>query len=460
MSSVPLSLGPLAVPGYVVQRSGVRWLCDDGYVCRPGEVIAFCNIGLIPDGSGAPGPRPFAKEARDFQVALAPRVGGTVSKSGFTSLGGYLDQLVDFQPWTPEFVVGHIQCRPSQRPPDYYVDGGLRLLFLAGHRVTEIAEVRSGLLTGWHDRSRGWWGDGAAGAFGTLLSLGICDQAGTIRGERFAFLEMFEATAGPAQTVFIPDDALMPCTPVLTEQLSRTPAQIEAMTADFAATFSTGAVLPAPSDWIFAGTLLSALQRSPLTDRYEILTRSGLRDAGPANAVLLSLNAEARHIFRHRKLGYSMQFHGFRFADLGPAVRAWLQEHFDRVERTIHDILKDYRLLIDAVRARSDTKFLIQNVMSTVGNETIHHYAPFDRPIGTTLSSVHCKEINLMLHDLARERDIDIVDLDAIAAEFGAMVHLPDGVHPSGAVQTAVRSEILRILQARGVPGFVRSAST
>ena len=64
MSTVPLSLGPLVAPGYVVHRSGLRWLCEDGYVCRPGEVIAYCSVGLKPDGSGVQGTQPFAQEAR------------------------------------------------------------------------------------------------------------------------------------------------------------------------------------------------------------------------------------------------------------------------------------------------------------------------------------------------------------------------------------------------------------
>jgi hypothetical protein len=92
--------------------------------------------------------------------------------------------------------------------------------------------------------------------------------------------------------------------------------------------------------------------------------------------------------------------------------------------------------------------------MSTSGSETIYNYAPFDRPMGNTLLSIRRRELNLMLHDLARERDVAIVDLDAIAAEFGGNAHLPDGVHSSGALQAEVRGEILRILRARGVPGF------
>ena len=189
-----------------------------------------------------------------------------------------------------------------------------------------------------------------------------------------------------------------------------------------------------------------------------MLTRTGLRSAGPADAVMLSLGSEAEFVLRHRKLGYIVRCHDFRIAESGPAVRAWLQSNFERLKRTPGDIQRDYRTLIDAVRVRSDTKFLILNRMSTSGSETIYNYAPFDRPMGETLSSIRSKELNLMLHDLARERDVSIVDLDGIAADFGAMSHLPDGVHSSGALQTEMRGEILRILRADGVPGFgVRS---
>jgi hypothetical protein len=452
--SLPLMLGPLAPPGFAVKRSGLRWLCDEGHVCKPGEVIAFCNIGLVPEGRGKGGPRPFAEETRDFQVALAPRVGGRVSKAADSSRGGFLDQMMDFQRWMPDYVFGQIQCESAESPIGDESAQGVSLLMLAGRRTTELAEVRSGVpLTGWHDRSRAWWGEGA-GQHGTLLSLGICDQAGMIRGEGIAFLEMFDAAAGPAQMVFISDDPLVPCAPVVTEQYLRTPDQIEAMVADFAGTFAAGPLVPRPGDWIFGGCLMSALQRSPLSERYDILTRTELRHSGPASAVLLSLAAEAKFVLRHRKLGYTVKCHDYRLAESGPAVLEWLRNNFERVNRTPDDIHRDYRTLIDTVRARSDTQFLIMNVMSTSGNETIYNYAPFDQPMGQTLSSIRHRELNLMLHDLARERDVSIVDLDAIAAEFGGIAHLPDGIHSSGAMQKEMRGEVLRILRARGVPGF------
>jgi hypothetical protein len=39
-------------------------------------------------------------------------------------------------------------------------------------------------------------------------------------------------------------------------------------------------------------------------------------------------------------------------------------------------------------------------------------------------------------------------------AELGSRQHVPDGNHHSGAMQAEVRGEILRLLRARGVPGF------
>jgi hypothetical protein len=453
MTIVPLRLGPLAAEGFIVRRSGIRWLCEDGHLCRPGEVIAFCNVGVVPVGRPLRGSDPFASEVRDFQVAFATRVGGKLRKSDDSSQGGFLDQLYDFGQWTPDFVIGQLERPPGERASGYEAGGELRLLLLAGQRLTGLAMDHSGLLTGWYDRRRAWWGDGD-GTRGTVLSLGSCEQVGIIRGERSAFLELFEAVSGPAHAVFISEVALVACARITAEQFGRTPAEFEAVAADFVRSFAVGPIAPTASDCMFAGCLLSSLQRSPLTEHYDILTRTGFGRAGPVDAVILSLSAEMPMILRHRRLGYALNCYGFRVAEAGPAVRAWLRTNFEPVTRTPDDIRRDYLELIDAVRAKSDMKFLILNVMSTSGHEEIYSYAPFDRPLGDVLSIIRSKELNLMLHDLARERDVSIIDVDAIAAELGAMAHLPDGLHSSGPMQAEVRGEILRVLRARGVPGF------
>jgi hypothetical protein len=456
MALVPLRLGPLTAKGFHVLRSGVRWLCRDGHGCRPGEIIAFCNIALTPaarDERNSSAAQPFADEIRDLQVAFAATARGRLRKSAASSRGGFLDLQPDHQFWTPDFVIGHLETASNEDAVTDSAESQLQLLMLAGRRTTELAEVRSGLLTGWHDRARAWWG-GKDGERGTLLSLGICEQLGIIRGEKNAFLEFFDAAEGPAQVLFVPDDALVPCAQILTQQLHRTRADQLAIASDFVKSFAEGKVAPIGKGWIFAGALLSALQRSPLTERYPILTREGVSETGPANAVLLSLNSEAPVILRHKRLGYCISCHRFRMAETGPAVRSWLQNNFETVRRTIDEIRADYCRLIDAVRAKSDMKFLIMNMMSTSGYEDVYNYAPFDEPMGDSLASVHGKEMNLMLHDLAHERDISIVDVDAIAAELGAAAHLPDGIHASGQLQTELRSEILRILRGLGIPGF------
>ena len=169
MSLVPLRLGTLAVAGYDVVRSGVRWLRDEGHACRVGELVAYCNLRLAPSASAPAGAAPFAEEARDFQVGLATRVGGRLHRAHDASRGGFIDRLAEHTVWMPNHVIGHVQCRPSERPAGVDPDGEtLELMFVAGRRVTEIAEDRSGFLTGWHDRVRAWWGEGEA-PVGTLL---------------------------------------------------------------------------------------------------------------------------------------------------------------------------------------------------------------------------------------------------------------------------------------------------
>lgn len=106
------------------------------------------------------------------------------------------------------------------------------------------------------------------------------------------------------------------------------------------------------------------------------------------------------------------------------------------------------------MRARSDMKLLVLNALSTLGYADIPTYAPFDRPMGDIIATVRNKELNLLLHDIGRERDVAIVDVDAISADLGAAVNLPDGIHGSGRLQAEVRDEIVRILRGCGIRGF------
>ena len=130
----------------------------------------------------------------------------------------------------------------------------------------------------------------------------------------------------------------------------------------------------------------------------------------------------------------------------GPALRAWLANSFEPVRRRIDDIKRDYQRLFDTVGAETGARFLLLNRMSTSGHEDVTSYAAFDAPMADTLETIAAKELNLMLHDLEESHDIEIIDVDAIAAELGAAAHLPDGMHQSGLMQRVVRDEILRAL--------------
>jgi hypothetical protein len=205
---------------------------------------------------------------------------------------------------------------------------------------------------------------------------------------------------------------------------------------------------------MFAGALLAGLQRSPLMDVYPILTRRGFQPPRSADAVVLSLGCEDSVLLQHRDMGYVISCHGFRMAEAGPAIRAWFREKFKPVRRTITDIRRQYEELVAAFRQRSAARILIINVMSSSVADAVYNYAPFDLPLAETLAGVHAKEMNLMLHDLAREQGVAVVDVDAIAAGLGVRWHIPDGLHQSGALQDALRREITRILGEQGVPGF------
>jgi hypothetical protein len=192
-----------------------------------------------------------------------------------------------------------------------------------------------------------------------------------------------------------------------------------------------------------------------LTVRDEVLTRKGIVQTEHPDAILLSIQSEAPFAPRHTRLDYQFRVHDYRLADAGPAFRAWLKANF-RVETfSPEDIYHDYCELIDLVRSQApDTRFLIINQVSSSTTDDIVSYAPYDAPLAHQLGTVRGKEINLMLHDLARDRDLDIIDTDARAAELGARMSLRNGVHYNGRMQAALRADILQVLKARGVRGF------
>jgi hypothetical protein len=452
MTSLPLTLGALTAEDFAIKRSGIYWLREDGHDCRANEVIGYCNISLEKIARQRSGPFPLADE-QELQVAFAAPCAGRLKIKAGNSPGGYLNAY-GLHAWNPEDVLAHLDPVSSDAAA-LAGSGRLRLLLLAGRRMSDLADVDFGLLPGWHNRSRAWWSQDTE-SLSTLLCLGICDAAGIVRGNRVPFVEFFEDSSSPAaQLVYVPDHPVVPCAPILLEQLERTSNERQAIAADLAAGLANARVPATADDWLFAGALLASLEQSPMLDSYDVLTPSGLRKQKPADAVLLSLSSEVQSVLRHKKLGYSLQMLRHRQASAGPAIKSWLTSAFEPVKRSIDDIRRDYRRLIEAISIKTGARVLILNRMSTSGFEDILSYSPFDAPLHETLENIAAKEMNLMLHDLSEECDFSIVDVDSIAAYLGGAEHLPDGIHHSAAMQSLLRTAIASIMDDLGPGGKV-----
>ena len=262
---------------------------------------------------------------------------------------------------------------------------------------------------------------------------------------------MLRESPGPLHVIQFTDEAFVPSAGVLLSQLERSAAANADIADDMTRGLLGGGGAPRPEDLIFAGAALSRLTQCPFFETHDLLTRQGLQTSPPIEAVVLSIHSEPVRLLRHRRLGYLTCWHGFRLSDAGPAVREWVEGSFEIVTRTLSDVQNDLMMLRKALAARGVRHMLILNAMSSTGHEDIFSYSAFQGPLGDVLGSVRAMETNLMLHDLAAASDIQIVDVDAIAAELGAGAHLPDGLHQSGRFQAAVRAEILHILDHRGL---------
>jgi hypothetical protein len=429
-------------------RSGVRWLVRDGHACREGEAIAFCNVSLRPTAAGLADPLDDAGgDNGEMQVILAAPAAGRLRIAGHSSMGGFIDRQASLMPWTADFEIGALEA-PSGRTND----GDLRALMVAGQRSLPFADDHRGVLSGVYARTRAWWGEGEA-AHGTILGLGVCDQDGALRGDSHACQEMFALTPGPAQVVFAAEDPVVYCARGVLEGLERTEADVAAIGEDMARGLAGGPVTPTATDWLFAGGFLNAIGRSRVDETHTLVTRSGIRRSAPADAILMSVASEGTSMLRHRRLGYAFRVHDYRLRSAGPAVKAWLRRDFEPVRRTVDDIRADFQELLHRL-GPDGPALMVLNQMSTSSLDQLYFYAPFDRPMSDVLARYRARELNLMLHDLAADHGLVLVDFDAIAAEMGARAHLPDGTHLSGEMEAELRGEILRLLRARGVPGF------
>ena len=459
-----LSLPPLSADPARLRRSGIRWLHPPGSRVRAREPIAACYVRL----SAADGSRvPLSEEQNDLQVVLAPAGSCTINPASGFSDGGFRD-LVETGEWHAGERIADAESLQGS--------GVLLPLMLAGRRGFESGEGRGSLLAGWHERVRGFWEGGGAGSHGTVLALGTCEQTAVFRGEDMAFLSWFARAPGPAQIVAVADDRTVHSSAMLLQHLCRTPAEAMAITEAvhswigervehlrpesfpaFLPNAARGTLQgrwPEAQELAFALNLLTqAVGTSPILERTEVVTGRGVRELGPAQAIALTLGSEVAPHFRHRRTGWIVAMHGFRFGPfIGPRIAEWLRRDFEPVKRTVADIGRDLAALADEVQRRTGAVLLVQNLIASTTADRVSNYAWVGEAFGESVT-VFGNEANLMLCDLTRDHSIAMIDSDALAAELGVQ-HCPDRFHASRQLVEAQRSEVHRVLREYEIPGF------
>jgi hypothetical protein len=461
----PLILPALSADPARIRRSGLRWLRESGARVAAREPMAVCYIRLAAPAGGRV---PLPEEQNDLQVVLMPASDAVIHHRANVSEGGYRD-LVETGDWQAGEHVADAQGLTG--------DGTLLPLVLAGRRGFESGEGRGSLLAGWHERVRGFWpGNGAGERYGTVLSLGTCEQTAIFRGEDTAFLSWVARAPGPAQLIAVGDERCVHSSAVLLQHLRRTPAEALAMTQAVhdwvgerirqCGTEAYPGLSPAAASGTLAGRwpeaqniscafhlLAEAVATSPILERTEILTAGGVREQAPADAIALTLGSELAPHFRHRKTGWIIAMHSFRFGPfVGPAVMDWLRRDFEPVKRTVDDMQRDLAALADEVKRRTGGVLVVQNLIASIVADRVSNYAWLGDAYGDCVS-VLGNSANLMLGDLTRSHSIVMVDSDAMASELGVN-QCPDRFHASGRLVEAQRAEVHRILRGLQVPGF------
>jgi hypothetical protein len=332
------------------------------------------------------------------------------------------------------------------------------------------------LLAGWHARTRAFWEGAGSQRFGTVLSLGTCEQTGVFRGEDMAFLSWFARAPGPAQVVAVADERCVHSSAVLLQHIRRTPVDAAAITAVVqswigerltrlqggafpafepeASRGRAGGRWPEEQDLLYALYLLGeTVGTCPILERSDVLTRDGFVQLDPPDAIALSLGSEFAPHFRHRRTGWMIGIHSFRFGPyIGPGILDWLRRDFEPVRRSVSEIERDLAALAEEVRARTGAALLVQNLVASSALNRVANYAWLGESFSESLP-VLATEANLMLSSLTRAPNVSVIDSDALAADLGVK-HIPDGAHASRELLEAQRQEFHHVLRDRQVPGL------
>ncbi|MES2496855.1 MAG: hypothetical protein V4618_12125 [Pseudomonadota bacterium] len=438
---LPIRLPPIVPREWRSKRAGFQWLVPDGGRCAAHQIIAHCVFGFSPPALDSSHAARLNQEEGSFRIALVARHAGIVHHARSSSNGGWHDMLalVDHIPGTIAGVLA-----PFAPVAEGDTGGACLTQIVVGRKATPLSEDQSSLHSGWHDRRRTWMLDHGPPRT-TVLGLGICELTGVMLGADNSFGELLTMLDRPVQLVNVPDIPLVHTAGIVTQQLGRSETERNAIWADFCAGMAARKPLSQPDDWIFGSSLIKAICASPAGEDYTTFSDQGIGALPPADVVIMSLHAESPIRLRHRRLGYDIRLHRFRFLQMGPALRSWLKDNFVQTTRSIEDIRTDYLALIESLKQGPQRRrLMLLNMLSSLPGENIQCYQPYDEP--GRLTTVWAKMMNLMAEDLARDHGVTVIDADAIGVDLGIGFSASDGIHQSGEMQTALRAEIVRCL--------------
>jgi len=436
---ISFNLGNIKVGDFQIKMSGLRWLCKDGQYCKGGVPIAYCNVQLLKENM----PLDMSGEEHDFQAIFIAPVDGVIHIRQGTSYGGLIDQLPHFFFWDPQFIICEVEIEGWDQPP---MTLQVQVVFATGKRYLGASENRTGVLSGWFQRTRAWVADRGP-IHNTIITLGICDILNGLRGSEIIPLDLMRLIPDSTQVILFQDTVLIPTVTMMLDQVKRTPENSSKIIINFKEMIKNSSQIFEPEDYLFLGAILKSLVNNSFLDSTLTISRSGIDENTRPNIVLTSLAAQPKRLFRHKTLGYSISCHDFRFRQMGNAARIWLQENFHLVTREANEIGQELRELANLLGP--DTRLLVCNISANPLSAFIPHYDLFDQATFKEIAYVNQREMNVMLDGLASEGILEVVDLNLLSAQMGTLRHVPDGIHMSGVLEQEFIKELAYIISKK-----------
>ena len=427
--SLPVTLSLACPKNWQQFRSSFTWLVADGARCISGQALARCIFNFI----ATPVNSAWPDLQNSLQIVVVATCDGIVRHAAGSSQGGWRD-LFESRAYEAGEVIGEII-------PDAAGTVSANIcLMINSQRMTSLVDDRESLWSGWHYRQR-IWRLGAAPPQRTLLALGICELTHALRGADHAFSEMLSRFTEPVQLVTRDDVPLVTSARIALEQLTRTEEEGALIWNDLQKGLIESGGALTPDDWMVAGSLGRMLTDRAIVEGFPVLSAQGITQSAPADCVVMSMLAESPIQLRHKRLGYHMHMHRWLYFRLPQSMQLWIQQNFEQVRISLEELERDYVALCERLRSNGRRLCLLNNIASH-RSERIERYFHFEGRLEDQLASFRNLSLNLMADRLVAREGLQVVDVDALAAELGIWEQSPDRMHHGVLLEHRICSEL------------------